>query len=304
MEQNRNGCCFAISRTCFETGVSPIKSTVIGGTMAAKSTGTKTTVSAGIKKFVLENERGVYRVAHTVVSNSMAPREPEDTSDDESSSILTSSLSSSSLSSSSLSESSSEPDCISEPTQLLNQISNPEGLNFVEEEYHTDASDAPIPEGRQVIDPAWKDASDQGHDDNSEDEHEAPTAPLLPAELLKPQLPSPAYSGQNAVNGLGVQATRREKKIERLRSRQRKKRVWDWMQRQAKGTGVLEAGRVAQLKRGVVPAKNRVRAGRVEKKAKIQTSGRQQLLEQRKRVVGQNGSGLMRPSKKAKTKSK
>jgi hypothetical protein len=145
-------------------------------------------------------------------------------------------------------------------------------------------------------------------EDNSEDEDREEhllesTTPLLPPEILKP-LPSPAQSPADIPWG---KLSRKEKRAERNRSRQAKKRVWDQLRESSKGTGVLEAGKAAQAKRGVGSGKDRVTTGRIEKKSshKPKTSGRQQLLEHRKRAAAQV-LGVMEggATKKAKTRPK
>ena len=129
----------------------------------------------------------------------------------------------------------------------------------------------------------------------------AASAPLLPLELLKP-LPSPAYSLHQSISIPREQMTREQKVAQRNRSRKAKKSVWDRLRQDSEGTGVLEAGKIAQLKRGIVSRVDKVRNGRIKKKAKVkqQGSGRQQLLEDRKRAVEENKSQLMRPAKKQK----
>ena len=63
---------------------------------------------------------------------------------------------------------------------------------------------------------------------------------------------------------------------------------------------MLEAGKFAQLKRGIVLRGDKVRNGRIMKKTNVKqrASGRQQLLEDRKRAVKESKSQLMRPAKK------
>ncbi|KAK5164458.1 uncharacterized protein LTR77_009664 [Saxophila tyrrhenica] len=156
----------------------------------------------------------------------------------------------------------------------------------MEEEYHTSSSEQENPEDLEF------NTSLQ------------PRAPLLPAEVLKP-LPSPTRSLQDIPL---ERMTRKQKRAERNRSRQAKKAVWDQLRAEAKGSGVLEAGKVAQLKRGAGKSKEKVRSGRVEKaggkktKAKSKVSGRQEMLEDRKRQIRSTGEG--RKGKRAKTGSK
>lgn len=217
----------------------------------------------------------------------MAPRQPQDVSDHESASGAESTSDSASA--------------ISEPAHLLNEVSQEAGPGEVEEEFHTDESDASglSDEAEQGSD------EDEENDEDDEDEDDAlpPGAPLLPPELLEP-LPSPAYSMANPISTPWEQMTPKQKKAQRSRSRQSKQRVWDRVKGDAKGSGVLEAGRVAQIKRGVVSRRDRVVSGRVGKKARPLVSGRQLLLESRKRAVQEEGRELMRPAKRAKTMRK
>lgn len=221
----------------------------------------------------------------------MAPRQPEDVSEPE-------------VPTASPSDSASEL-AISDQAELLNRISNADGVDGVEQEYHTEKSDASQSEDEEL-----DDASDAGLDRAQDEEvydttSEAPPqdASLLPAELLQP-LPSPPNSGLNAITIPRDQLTRKQKVVLRSRSRQSKKRAWNRLKQETNGTGVLEAGRVAQMKRGIVPTSDKVISGRVGKKNRPQASGRQQLLEQRKRQVDLSGSELTRPPKKAKAQSK
>ena len=202
----------------------------------------------------------------------MVPREPEEDSGREDAASMDS-------------EEDSESNT-SDPAKESNQ--GQEHSEGTEEEYHTEESDDEV-------------AKEQN--DGSGSDTPRPSAPLLPEELLKP-LPSPAYSLQDAVTIPWDQMTRPQKRAERNRNRQSKKKVWDRLRRETQGTGVIEAGKAAQIKRGLIRASDRVKAGRVGKKTKTQISGRQQLLEQRKRLIDQNGSALMRPSKRARTGSK
>lgn len=194
----------------------------------------------------------------------MVPRRPEETSDR---------------------ENDASSDSAEDDSQSVSSTSGPmnEGVDDqanMEPEYHTEESD------------------NDPEEEETGSEHEAPntTAPLLPKELLKP-LPSPAYSLQHPVIIPREQMTRRQKVIQRNRDRKAKKRVWDRLRQDTQGTGVLEAGKFAQIKRGIAPKKEKVKSGRVTKQRNVkpQVSGRQQLLEQRKRAVEQSMSELLRP---------
>lgn len=179
-------------------------------------------------------------------------------------------------------ESSSSSDGASSAGGMENQ----NGIEM-EEEYHTDPED---------------ESADTEDDEFTEGQLQN-TAPLLPAELLKP-LPSPATSLQQTVLIPREQMTREQKVSQRNRNRKAKKRVWDRLRRDSEGSGVLEAGKVAQAKRGVVSLRrDKLESGRVAKRRKNgegQVSGRQQLLESRKVDVEERRRGLMRPARDGK----
>ena len=198
----------------------------------------------------------------TTFSGAMVPRKPEDESSSDS-------RDDESASASSASES------------LNGAHDHPDEL---EQEYHTEESD------KEDVD---EDESD------TELELAQNATPLLPEELLKP-LPSPAYSLQHPINIPWEQMTRQQRVSQRNRSRKAKKRVWEALRRDSQGTGVVEAGRAAQYKRGLLLQREKVSSGRVAKKRRpaAEASGRQQLLEQRKRAAEQSKSQLLPLSKK------
>ena len=75
---------------------------------------------------------------------------------------------------------------------------------------------------------------------------------------------------------------------------------------EAQKNGVLDAGKMAQLKRGMRPAE-RVAGGRVAKRkrrtgkqAKPEMSGRQKLVEQRSRETRKRGASGQKAAKKRK----
>lgn len=136
----------------------------------------------------------------------------------------------------------------------------------------------------------------------------APNIPLLPESLLK-ALPSAARLAPSLAKIPWDQLTPKQKKARRNNSREMKKRTYDRLLAEAKESGVLEAGKAAQRKRGVVPRvkKDRVRSGRVEKKeaAKVKVSGRQRLMEDRKKAVKAAAGGEKgRVRKRARTGTK
>ncbi|KAK4632416.1 hypothetical protein CLAFUW4_02537 [Fulvia fulva] len=172
-------------------------------------------------------------------------------------------------------------------------------LDDGEEEFHSedeseDADIAAIAEDEEEFHTA---SGDEGDD---EDDH-VPSAPLLPASLLKSKPTSTSVPVKISWNSL---------------SRHQKKALRDEMgvsmkelRTQVQGTGVIEAGRAAQLKRGILPA-DKVAGSRIAKKRKrkggqpkIESSGKQKLIEERKRRMLENARGSVLPVKKRKTKA-
>ena len=162
-----------------------------------------------------------------------------------------------------------------------------EGAEAAEEEFHTeDESDVSDEE---------EDANKPGANNNNEEESDSDSdedvggVPLLPESVLK-QATDSAQALQNIAGIPWEKLTRKQKKARRHNSRKAKKRDYDRLREQTKGSGVVEAGKVAQVKRGVapLPPRNKVAGGRVQKRGKagVQASGRQQMLEERKRSVG------------------
>ncbi|KAK5160951.1 hypothetical protein LTS14_000744 [Recurvomyces mirabilis] len=145
-----------------------------------------------------------------------------------------------------------------------------------EPEYHTDDS-------------ADEDDVDGGVPLDQEDE----SLPYLPAHLLRPAEIKSIEADDPALEIPWEHKTPKQKAGSRRSSRQRKKR-------QVEGSGVVEAGRAAQVKRGVVTKfpdvkEKTKRVGAKGRVVKPQASGRQQILEARQREV--------RGVRKAKTKT-
>ncbi|KAK4545208.1 hypothetical protein LTR36_003387 [Oleoguttula mirabilis] len=203
----------------------------------------------------------------------MVPRRPNDTAE-HSPSITSDEASGTDVGD----EQEPEQDFHTEESDISEAEDAPAGL---EEEYHTEDSD----------------------DEDGDDGEPRQAAPYLPAHLLKP-LPSLAHSAQQAVSIPWAQMTRPQKEAQRSRSRQAKRRVYDRLRQDTKGSGVLQAGRAAQVKRGVASGKDRVKSGRIGKQGAVPVSGRQQMLEHRKRAVEQGSRQQGRNAKKLKTKSK
>lgn len=242
-------------------------------------------ISVGLESsnlyFLCRTQSGI----RTREQDTMAPRGPDDVSEHETASDHES-------------QDDASDSAISDPSNLLNHISGNGDGDGDDVEYHTEEDSEEGEDGTEVqqLEDQPDDPSDSDNDDVA-----ANNPPLLPDELLQPQ------STVDSIRAISIpwhRMTRKQKKAQRSRSRQAKKRIWDGLRQETEDTGVLEAGRFAQLKRGIVSMKEKVKSGRIEKKTKPQASGRQQLLEQRKRQIDLSRSELMPVTKKAKTKSK
>lgn len=119
--------------------------------------------------------------------------------------------------------------------------------------------------------------------------------PYLPLHLLR----TAADAGEAAPDTAAIpweQMTRKQKRRQRKSRIRAKKGQWEELRQVAKGSGVLEAGKFAQAKRGVVPARDKVTRGMVEKRkmkrkpSEPRLSGRQQMLEQRRRLRERNSN--------------
>lgn len=123
-------------------------------------------------------------------------------------------------------------------------------------------------------------------------------APYLPAHILE-STTADSNHAQFVLRIPREQMTSREKKRQRNSVRRAKKREHDIIRRAAENNGVLEAGSAAQSKRGIIPSRDKVKSGRVMKKQKTpQVSGRQQVLDQRKRLVSATAQKMPRARRK------
>ncbi|EMC92264.1 hypothetical protein BAUCODRAFT_151683 [Baudoinia panamericana UAMH 10762] len=163
------------------------------------------------------------------------------------------------------------------------QLSDSDGSIQGVEEYHTEEED-----------------DDDG--DGGDENELAPTmaqkdvAPYLPAHLLTAQPTEPVR--EDALSEPWESMTRPQKRGRQARLRQRRKKQLKRLQDEAGANGVLEAGRLAQGRRGVASKASKSHA----KDARPVLSGRQQMLEQRKRQRGTEQP--VRRSVRAKTGSK
>ena len=168
------------------------------------------------------------------------------------------------------------------------------------QDYHTEASEAsaspsPGPATALLHPPTAPESEEDNADPSS-----TKAGPYLPAHLLKAPLPSSPQVQPTPAKDL----SRKQKKGQPRTNRQLKKQQWDQLRADAQANGVLEAGKATQVKRGVLRESDRVRSGRVGKKRKagVELSGRERMLEERKRERAGGSTGL--PSKKKlKTKS-
>lgn len=151
----------------------------------------------------------------------------------------------------------------------------------LEREYHTDESDS---------------------DAYSEDANTVPrhAPPYLPAHLLEFTSTSESFAPPR----LSVpydELTKQQRRNIRKRKWNTEQNKLRKLKAEAQANGVLAAGKAAQIKRNVLPKSNRVRSGRVGKKRKperVEVSGRQRILEQRKRRLEQLGQVV--PAEKVK----
>ncbi|KAK0254620.1 hypothetical protein B0A54_13613 [Friedmanniomyces endolithicus] len=162
------------------------------------------------------------------------------------------------------------------------------------QDYHTEASDGSVSPSHEPM----TTSAHQPEDDA--DPSPIKPGPYLPAHLLKAPLPSSPQVQPTP----GKDLSRKQKKAQRRTNRQLKKRQWDQLRADAQANGVLEAGKAAQVKWGVLRESDRVRSGRVGKKRKVgrEVSGREMMLEERKRERA-GGQGGVPSKKKVKTKS-
>lgn len=169
-----------------------------------------------------------------------------------------------------------------------------------EEEFHTEDSDASEADGAEAED------EDAESESESDDIPDGTGVPLLPESLLK-HVPQSAPPLQSLADVPWDKLTRKQKRARRNNSRKTKKREYDRLRDETKGTDVIKAGEVAQKKRGVVPAKkDKVVSGRVEKKGgrRAKLSGRQKMVEERKRTIRMAGGGEAGMAAKRVKKSK
>ncbi|KAK3651663.1 hypothetical protein LTR56_005471 [Elasticomyces elasticus] len=160
----------------------------------------------------------------------------------------------------------------------------------LEQEYHTDDSSAA--EEASIAQPADVALEDEDDSDDSEDGAIDP-APYLPEHLLKAPTtldPSVPYTPH-----------KRLEYYQRKRQRREERRELERLRTDAEANGVLAAGRAAQIKRSIALKTDRVRQGRIGKKskAKVEVSGRQAMLDERKRLRSSSQS-VPQPSKKRK----
>ena len=174
------------------------------------------------------------------------------------------------------------------------EVEKPTDMN---EEYHTEESN----DDDADTNDADSEASSEEDDSILGASASLKLPTLLPPELLKPSLPSPAHSVRTELNLPWNRMSRKQKRAERNRSRKAAKLRWDTMRKEAISNGVLGAGQVAQSRRRIERPSQKMAQGRVEKsKSRPQTSDREQLLAQRKRLIAQNGDRQLMSSRRPK----
>lgn len=165
------------------------------------------------------------------------------------------------------------------PKRKIEEISSSED-EVMEQEYHIEPSEA-----SDQDEPAEEEFHTDPEDASPSPEPQENSIPLLPTALLKstPSAPSKLLDWDKM--------SQRERKALRDELGVSMKELRSEAQR----NGVLDAGRMAQMKRGIRPAE-KVAGGRVVKrkrrgggagkgKAKAEKSGRQRLVEERGREV-------------------
>ncbi|KAK3654454.1 hypothetical protein LTR56_004084 [Elasticomyces elasticus] len=174
------------------------------------------------------------------------------------------------------------------------QAAVPEHVDL-EQEYHTDnssaAEEASMTQIRTAVAP-----EDDDDSDDSEDEATEP-APYLPEHLLK--------APTTLDSSVPYTPHKRLEYYQRKKQRREERRELERLRTDAEANGVLAAGRAAQIKRSIALKIDRVRQGRISKKtkAKVEVSGRQAMLDERKRLRSSSQS-VPQPSKKARRKRK
>ncbi|EME47161.1 hypothetical protein DOTSEDRAFT_69204 [Dothistroma septosporum NZE10] len=172
-------------------------------------------------------------------------------------------------------------------------------LDDAEEEFHTEdeseAEDAAHLAGEDSEEEFHTASEDEEEPDDESETRVARSAPLLPAALLKSKSttnPVPVKISWDQLSRADKKALRDEMGVSMKQLRT-----------QVQGTGVLEAGRAAQVKRGILPA-DKVAGSRIARRKrkgrepKIEASGKQTLIEARKQRALLNARGSVQPVKK------
>ncbi|GAB7359950.1 hypothetical protein MBLNU230_g7475t1 [Neophaeotheca triangularis] len=172
-----------------------------------------------------------------------------------------------------------------------------------EEEFHTDPESgseedeptevqgvttaaAALPATDEEVDGATSGSEEDGDGEEDTLVPDADEPPRLPMELLK------EYDERGSVEPTGrdqlVGTTNKQRRRMRKNEIRRKKKQWLRLQKDVRGTGVIPAGKAAQNKRGIMAAKGGMRgvkSEKIEKATKPAVSGRQRLMEDRKRAA-------------------
>ncbi|KAK5738455.1 hypothetical protein LTR17_005983 [Elasticomyces elasticus] len=160
-----------------------------------------------------------------------------------------------------------------------------------EQEYHTDDSSAA--EEASIAQPQAAVALEDEDDSDDSDVDAMDPASYLPEHLLK--------APTTLDSSVPYTPNRRLEYYQRKRQRREERREWERLRTDAEAN----AGRAAQSKRSIALKTDRVRQGRIGKKskAKVEVSGRQAMLDERKRLRSSSQS-VPQPSKKRKRNAK
>nr|POE86548.1 hypothetical protein CFP56_46732 [Quercus suber] len=178
------------------------------------------------------------------------------------------------------------------------------GEDLSDEEFHTEDED-----DEEAVDGSESNDEDEDNDDEADGlEHviadqTTTSAPLLPSHLLQPE-----SAIEHAVLEAAI-LTRKQRRAQSAKDRKAKRQLYAQIRRDARGSGVLEAGAAARIRRGLALGADKVASGRIQKKKSSQPSqviqsGRQQLLNKRKREERKREEIPLVMKKRQKTGSK
>nr|POE72992.1 hypothetical protein CFP56_30931 [Quercus suber] len=183
-------------------------------------------------------------------------------------------------------------------------VSSQSGSDNNDKEFHTEDE-----EDEELIDSS--DSHDMEDEEDAEDDEVTngtsnpatiSSAPLLPAHLLQSE-----QAPQDPALEVAL-LTRKQKRAQSAKDRKVKRQLFATIRRDARGSGVLEAGAAARMRRGLGLSGDRVASGRVLKKTsqprQVARNGRQQLLDKRKREEDKRDDVPLVVKKRSRTGSK